>query len=69
MQLETAQIAALSMQQKLQLLEIISDALFQEGERYQSPQWHADILDARKNELENRDVWLTLEQSRKMLRR
>lgn len=69
MQLETAQIAALPMQQKLQLLEIISDALFQEGERYQSPQWHADILDARKNELENRDVWLTLEQSRKMLRR
>jgi len=69
MQLETAQIAALPIEQKLQLLEIISDALFQEGERYQSPQWHADILDARKNELENRDAWLTLEQSRKMLRR
>ena len=69
MQLETAQIAALPMEQKLQLLEIISDALFQEAERYQSPQWHADILDARKNELENRDVWLTLEQSRRMLRK
>lgn len=69
MQLETAQIATMPIEKKLQLLEIVSDALFQEGERYQSPQWHADILDARKNELENRDVWLTLEQSRRMLRK
>ncbi len=67
MQLETTQITKLPIEQKLQLLEMISDALSQEGERFQLPQWHADILESRKNELENQSAWLTFEQSRKML--
>jgi len=65
--IDTKKIVDLPLAGKLELLEVISEALYQENERFQSPAWHEDVLKAREYELNEPHAWLSLDEVKKAL--
>lgn len=55
-------LESLPLANKLSLLEQITNSILKDEEEYQAPAWHAEILAARKAELENPEEWLNLEE-------
>lgn len=68
MKIETTQIRALPIAQKIELLELVSEAIFQDASNFQSPQWHSDVLKIREAEMSDESQWLSLDDLRKSLR-
>ncbi|MEA3465085.1 MAG: hypothetical protein U9R29_03630 [Thermodesulfobacteriota bacterium] len=68
MKIETTEIRELPIAHKVELLEIISEAIFHETDSLQSPAWHEDVLKIREAELNDESQWLSLDELRKSLR-
>lgn len=67
--LETAEIKRMSVAERLQAMEQLWDALSEDSNQISSPQWHAEVLAARKTKVERGELkFLTLEQLRARLR-
>lgn len=64
---DTQKIADLPLASKLELLEVISEALYKDSDQFESPAWHEDVLRAREHELNEPHRWLTLDEVRKEL--
>jgi len=67
MLVETAEIKTLPMQQKLELLELVSEALFEDSSNFESPNWHKEVLESRENSLREPKSWMTLQELKKSL--
>lgn len=68
MQIEESQVLALTMSQKIHLLEMVSDALCREAASFPSPEWHDEVLQDRAKELSNRSCWMRLDEVRELYR-
>lgn len=70
MLLETSTISALPISKKLELLELVSNAIFEDSNIFESPEWHQEVLNSRNDELEleNESNWLSLTDVRARLR-
>ena len=64
---DTQKIFDLPLASKLELLEVVSEALYKENDQFQSPAWHEDVLKAREHELNEPHTWLTLDEVKKAL--
>jgi hypothetical protein len=64
---DTQKIVDLPLASKLELLEVISEALHKENEQFDSPAWHEDVLKAREHELNEPQTWLSLDEVKKAL--
>ena len=51
--MNTLDIKEMSTIERLQIMEALWDALLYEGTEIESPEWHRDILDERKGEIES----------------
>jgi len=67
MLVETAEIKTLPMQQKLELLELVSEALCQDSQNFESPSWHKEVLESRKSSLDKPESWIGLQELKKSL--
>jgi len=61
---ETNEIKNMPIPQKLALLELISQALFDESDNVESPVWHKAILEGREAEYKNEFARLSLEDAK-----
>jgi putative addiction module component (TIGR02574 family) len=67
--LGTAQIEAMSVAERLQIMEQLWDALCRDAEQMTSPEWHRDVLGDRKARAQRGEAkFLTLDQLRARLR-
>ena len=67
--IESREFERMSIAERLQTIEQIWDALYQNGEQVPSPEWHAEVLANRKTRAERGDAkFLTLDQLRSRLR-
>ena len=64
---DTKKIAELPLASKIELLEVVSEALYKENAHFESPAWHEDVLKAREHELNEPHTWLTLDEVKKAL--
>ncbi|MBE0494713.1 MAG: hypothetical protein IBX48_10310 [Thiomicrospira sp.] len=65
--IDTQKITDLPLASKLELLEVISNALYKESDQFESPSWHEDVLKARAHELNEPHTWLTLDEVKREL--
>jgi len=67
--LESAQIERMSVAERLQAMEQLWDALRRDDDEIASPEWHQDILEARKARAQRGEAkFLTLDQLRARVR-
>ena len=51
--MDTIEIKKMSVIERLQAMETLWDSLVDEESEIESPQWHREILEERKNKIEN----------------
>ncbi len=51
--MDTIEIKKMSVIERLQAMETLWDSLVEEESEIESPQWHREILEERKNKIEN----------------
>ena len=67
--IESAEIERMSIAERLQAMEEIWDSLYRHGDEVPSPDWHREVLAARKALAESGESkFLTLDQLRSRLR-
>lgn len=67
--IESSQIERMSVTERLQAMDQIWDSLNQCGDEIPSPDWHQDVLAARKERAQSGEAkFLTLDQLRSRLR-
>jgi len=67
MLLDTTHIKTLPMQQKLELLELVCEALCEDSNNFESPSWHKDVLKSRETSLNKPETWMSLQDLKKSL--